>query len=299
MKSSEEIALAVQTTQDLFARGVNKDALARAIARGEYQRLGYGSYMESSFHSQLYPSQQYLARVIGYGRSRLKTSVLSHHSAAAVHGMWLLHIPTAIHTVGQAHGTPSPRVVRHRNSRYETGKSLGVDVTAPLDTVLHCMRVMKFEDALVLADSSLRKIEHQKLAQALRGLSGHGSVQARIIADIVSPLSESPGESLLRLFLMRCGLPRPVEQHVIGVYGQQFRVDFAWPDFKIVVEFDGQIKYTQFGEREDVFGRQNEREALLRGQGWDVVRVTWVELTRRPHELKTKMELAFNRARRL
>ncbi|MDY6052366.1 MAG: DUF559 domain-containing protein [Rothia sp. (in: high G+C Gram-positive bacteria)] len=170
-------------------------------------------------------------------------------------------------------------------------------VTAPLDTVLHCMRVMDFEEALVLADSSLRQIEYQELVGALRGMSGRGSVQARLIADTVSPLSESPGESLLRLFLMRCGLPRPVEQYVIGVYGQQFRADFAWPDFNIIVEFDGQIKYTQFGQREDVFGRQNEREALLRGQGWEVLRVTWDELTQRPHDLKTKVERAFCRAR--
>lgn len=298
MKSPEEIAMAVRTTADLSARGINKDALARAVARGEYQRLGYGSYMESSFYSKLYPSQQYLARVIGYGRGRLKTSVLSHHSAAAVHGLWLLHVPTAIHTVGQAHGHSTPRLVRHRNSRYETEKSLGVDVTAPLDTVLHCMQVMNFEEALVLADSSLRHVEHQTLVAALQSMSGRGSVQSRIIAECVSPLSESPGESLLRLFLHRCGVPKPVEQYVIGVYGQQFRADFAWPELGIIMEFDGQVKYTEFGEREDVFGRQNEREALLRGQGWDVVRVTWDELMRRPHDLKTKVERAFNRARR-
>ncbi|WP_421083048.1 hypothetical protein [Rothia nasimurium] len=298
MKSSEEIALAVLTTADLSARGINKDAVARAVARGELQRLGYGSYMATSFYSQLYPSQRYLAQVIGFGRGRLKTSVLSHHSAAAVHGMWLLHSPTAIHTVGKAHGIASTRVVRHRLSRYETETSLGVAVTAPLDTVVHCMRVMGFEEALVLADSSLKKVEHQKLTKALREMSGSGSVQGRRLAEMISPLSESPGESLLRLFLLRCGLPAPIEQYEIGVYGNQFRADFAWPELGLIVEFDGQVKYTNFGDREDVFGRQNEREALLRGQGWDVVRVTWEELTRRPHDLKTKLERDFSRARR-
>ncbi len=61
------------------------------------------------------------------------------------------------------------------------------------------------------------------------------------------------------------------------------RVDFAWPELKVFLEFDGRIKYEKLlreGERpSDVVIREKQREELVcRLTGWRCIRVTWDDL---------------------
>lgn len=58
------------------------------------------------------------------------------------------------------------------------------------------------------------------------------------------------------------------------------------------------MKYSMGSGREATFGAQNEREAILRGLGWEVVRTTWDEVTRNHARLKHKLDQAFARAHR-
>ncbi|MDO5729526.1 MAG: hypothetical protein Q4P71_07890 [Actinomycetaceae bacterium] len=60
----------------------------------------------------------------------------------------------------------------------------------------------------------------------------------------VSPLSQSPAETLLRIAMIRAGLPNPVEQFPFHAGRSTGFVDFAWPDFGIGFEMDGKLKYT-------------------------------------------------------
>ena len=91
---------------------------------------------------------------------------------------------------------------------------------------------------------------------------------------------ESPQETRLRLLLVRSGLPVPVAQHVVR-HGSRFvaRVDFAWPQCRLALEYDG----AWHGEREQ-FARDRERLNRLLAVGRRVVFVTARDL-HRPQEL--------------
>jgi len=61
------------------------------------------------------------------------------------------------------------------------------------------------------------------------------------------------------------------------------RVDFAWPELKVIVEFDGAEKYHRYrlpGETiEQMVMREKRREDLIReATGWIVIRITWADL---------------------
>ena len=50
--------------------------------------------------------------------------------------------------------------------------------------------------------------------------------------------------------------------------GELYRLDFAWPDFRIAVEYDG---YAAHAERRD---QDRRRDEDLAGRGWLVIRAT-------------------------
>lgn len=59
--------------------------------------------------------------------------------------------------------------------------------------------------------------------------------------------------------------------------------DFAWPEHRLLGEFDGKVKYGRLllpGEEPgDAVFREKEREDLLRLlTGWSMIRFTWVDL---------------------
>ncbi len=110
-----------------------------------------------------------------------------------------------------------------------------------------------------------------------------------LTTDLVLRLSDSRIESLgeTRTFFacFQQGLPMPEPQfkirdasgHVLA------RVDFAWPEYGVFLEFDGRIKYEKLlkpGQRaSDVVVREKEREKLVcRLTGWRCIRVTWSDL---------------------
>jgi len=73
------------------------------------------------------------------------------------------------------------------------------------------------------------------------------------------------------------------------------RVDFHFPEFDTVVEFDGLLKYAS-GTPETLI-REKTRENRLRALDLKVVRVTWADLAR-PEQTATRIRQAFLRSRR-
>jgi hypothetical protein len=59
--------------------------------------------------------------------------------------------------------------------------------------------------------------------------------------------------------------------------------DFAWPEHRLLGEFDGRVKYGRLlrpGEEPgDAVFREKRREDLLRRvTGWSMIRITWEDL---------------------
>ncbi|WP_405111262.1 DUF559 domain-containing protein [Micromonospora sp. NBC_01405] len=88
--------------------------------------------------------------------------------------------------------------------------------------------------------------------------------------SLVDAGAESLPESRLRVRLVRAGLPRPVTQHVVTRNGQFVaRVDLAWPDLKVAVEYDGIWHHDP-----EQFHRDRQRLNHLLGDDWLVLHVT-------------------------
>ncbi|MGB7979539.1 MAG: hypothetical protein WCF36_01960 [Candidatus Nanopelagicales bacterium] len=120
--------------------------------------------------------------------------------------------------------------------------------------MLDCARLLDRDWGVAVADAALRLVlcTQANLAEATRNLPRQpGVARVRRLPHHVSRLSESPGESLLRMRLARMGLS-PEEQVVIG----SARVDFLIDDF-LVIEFDGRAKYEVDGTPAEAIGRRN------------------------------------------
>ena len=77
-----------------------------------------------------------------------------------------------------------------------------------------------------------------------------GVVQLRDLIPLATPLSESPGESWARIDIHDAGLPAPTPQYAIEVNGVvKYRLDLPYPEWKIVVEYDGEEHHTSPEDR--------------------------------------------------
>jgi hypothetical protein len=110
---------------------------------------------------------------------------------------------------------------------------------------------------------------------ALRGLAqqGAGRWGSRKVAaatELVDPRSESPPESWVRVACALAGLPAPVPQFDVVDAGVWLgRVDLAWPEQKLIVEYEGAYHFDGVQ-----IARDDVRIARLVAAGWTVIRLT-------------------------
>jgi hypothetical protein len=112
-----------------------------------------------------------------------------------------------------------------------------------------------------------------------RPLRGSRKVEAAI--RFASRLSASPNETLCRVRFEQLGFAQPEQQREYrGAGGQHYAVDFYWPEFDVICETDGRVKYE---DPEFLNGRTPQqalweekiREDELRAQSRGFVRLTW------------------------
>jgi hypothetical protein len=117
-----------------------------------------------------------------------------------------------------------------------------------------------------------------------------GSRVARRTAMLADGLAESPPETRLRLLIHRSGLPIPVAQYVVRADGRFVaRVDFAWPERRLALEYDG----AWHGEP-DQLPKDRRRLNRLSAADWRVRFVTAADMYR-PDELVDAIGRALDR----
>jgi hypothetical protein len=102
---------------------------------------------------------------------------------------------------------------------------------------------------------------------------------ARAVLSVADALPGSPMESVLRWIIHEAGLPTPVLQHVVrGGRGELLgRVDMAWPEHGVLIEFDGDVH-----RERRVFVDDLRRQNGLVLAGWVVLRFTSADVRGRP-----------------
>ena len=110
-----------------------------------------------------------------------------------------------------------------------------------------------------------------------------GTKRAGMLLALATGLPESPTQSAFLLVLTDAGFPRPVCQHEVG----RHRVDFAWPELRVALEYDGY----QTEEIDHVMATARNND--LRRQGWQVVRADAQDLAD-PTALCGRLRTAFH-----
>jgi len=237
--------------------------------------------------------------------------VVSHRSAALVHGLPVMATSQpAVHLTRRARSGArlSSRRVVHAGPLEpdEVVTVCGLSVTSIARTLVDLAREHYGRAALAAADAALH---HQLVGAeavraallAARNRSGIG--RARHLLRLADGRSESFGESALRLALIDVGLPTPELQVVVRDRAGAFlgRVDLAYPDFGLIIEFDGEVKYRDLvpsGQTvRDVVMAERRREKLLLDAGFVVLRIVWADI-RDSTALAARVREAMVRGRR-
>lgn len=242
------------------------------------------------------------AAVIAVSRGR--DAVASHHSAARIHDLDLLH-PPAEHIVivtvpASQKGGPMKAgdVVRHTAALPggQVTDFRGVPVTTVARTVADIARTSTFAQGVVAADSAMRRYGNIRppVLAVLGACPGWpGVALARKVAEFAEWAPETPLESAARAVFHERGLPEPVFQApIIGTSGSTVaRTDFCWPEFGAIAEADGVDKYLRRGD----IKQDHQRDSRIREVGWEVVHFLWDELFAAPDEVVERIRFAFER----
>jgi hypothetical protein len=121
-----------------------------------------------------------------------------------------------------------------------------------------------------------------------------GVYSLRELLTLVDARAESPMETRLRLLLHDAGAPAPVPQYEVRDASGRFlaRVDLAYPQWRIALEYEGDHHREKTQFRRDI-----ARVNALRQAGWLVLRFTADDVLRHPHMVADHVAAAIRERR--
>jgi hypothetical protein len=259
------------------------DALRGRIFRGSHQvRRGLltPAQLRSSAWQRLFPDVyacstltiDHRRRARAAARLLLPEATVSGRSAAVLWGVDLAgprdDVELTLAPGCRAGAVRGIQVTRRVLTEDEVAVRSGVRVTTPLRTALDLARITPVEEAVVCLDRFVvaKKARLSDVVRAADEFGGPGCRHMRKAVGMADGLAGSPQETL-RLIVHRSSLPRPVAQYQVHDGAGRFvaRVDFAWPEAGVAVEYEGAWHAHNVGPDRR---RLNE----LTATGWTVVR---------------------------
>lgn len=174
-----------------------------------------------------------------------------------------------------------------REIRLATSPRFALDILT--NTKLHrsLPRVVGYLDALLRTG----EVDAGALADYLKGRRDNGIVRAKRALRLADARSESIPESELRVWLTVAGLEPDLQVRVVDERGAFVgRLDLAFPDQKLAVEYDGD--WHRDGDQPQ---RDEARRQAIRALGWRFVIVTKAELYERPKAVVASVRAALSR----
>lgn len=160
-------------------------------------------------------------------------------------------------------------------------------VTGSIETLLACMPWLPGWRAVAAVDRAL--MTGPQLAGPMTGLTAddllsvaaalppgtRGIARLRRAVERSAPQTWSPMETLLRLVVMRAGLPAPVMNLPVHLPdGTRFVLDLAWHKPRTALEYNGRVHY----EDRRTYGDEQHRSHVLEDLGWKVRTVVVADL---------------------
>jgi hypothetical protein len=264
----------VVAAHQLRAAGIGRTAVHRRVADGLLRPIHRGVYALGPVTSR----GRWMAAVLALGPG----AVLSHRAAAALHGLPAANRST-IDVIIPRRTRPRRGIAAHRARDLHASDRIrldGIPVTSIPRTLLDLAEILSptqlqrtYEAAERLRVLDVRAVE--KLLERSYGRAGIGALRSLLSYD-PAPAAEARSELEVRfLDLVReAGMPLP---HV-NVLVEGFLVDAYWPSPGVVVELQG---YAHHSGRE-AFERDHARLARLKLAGYEVLALTWRQVTMEP-----------------
>lgn len=296
--------------RDAIADGVDDNALRRAVQTGILVRMRQGAYVLAAVWELADPREKHRLLLEAVRLLYDEGVAASHVSACVLQGgpTWGMDLSNVHLTNLFGRGERgAAKVVHHRGvctAMDVTRDALGW-ITAPPRTALDTACLLDQESAVAVVDwylqAGLTTLEELLVVHG-RMTEWPESLGLQRVLRLVDGLAESVGETRTRLLCRAQGLPLPTPQFEIRHPSGRLagRVDFAWPEHRVMLEFDGMVKYHRFrrpGETlEQMIMREKQREDLLRElTGWTMIRITWADLAR-PAETAARIRRALRLA---
>lgn len=225
-------------------------------------------------------------------------AVVSHLSAADVWGLQLpvrdrsdQRVHLSVPGTSRAESRVDRRLYRADVPDDDVRRRAALPVTSPARTWRDLAAVLDPRALLAATDQLLNGLAgREELAEQLaRRPTGRGCARARDVLPLGDARAESPMESVVRWLVLHAGIPAPELQYEIrdGLGAFIARADLAWPDRKVLVEFDGDVH-----RERDVFVRDLRRQNRLVAAGWTVLRFTSADVLGRPDEVLAEIRRA-------
>lgn len=283
----------IMLRKQLIEDGYTDRAIAQRVSAGEWVRIRHGAYTDAETWNGLDADGRHALEARAVVAQARTGVVVSHISALP-----FFDAPTW----GVGHGPVHVTRTDGKSGRSEAGvrqhcgeildgdvvERDGLEVMSPTRMALEVTTVADVEASLCVVSHLLR--EGMTTMEGLR--ARYESMQHwpdTLHTDLVLRLAdgrfESVGECRAYYLCFREGLPMPEPQYEIRDETGRVvhRVDFAWPDLGVFLEFDGKVKYEKLlreGQRASdvVLAEKRREDEIRRLTGWRCIRLTWADL---------------------
>lgn len=212
--------------------------------------------------------------------------MISHGTAAALHGLWDKW-PSLIDVTAPVEAGRKIDGIRCRRCRYPLEEEIaarhGVTCTTLARTLVDLagMVGVKTLRRTVGRAAMLKRLDLQAVDLAIHNAKRRRGLRSLELAlvpyrtkDGKVPDVRSDFETLALPELVEMDLPRPQCNAWLHIDGERFLVDFLWERSRVIVETDGRETH----ETPTAFQSDRRRDQFLAAAGYRVLRVTWHQI---------------------
>jgi hypothetical protein len=269
---------------------ITRYAFDRMLEIGSLERLWQGIYCRGE------PTDA--VRLRGVDLSCSTTVAVCLSTAAGLYG-FDTEDDVALHVINppRCQLRSAEGLVVHRREGAPLTVVDGRPATAPSWTAVEVARSLRRPRALATLDAALRTrtCERADLWRAACKQAGRrGIVAVRDLIPLADPRAESPMESELRLIILDAGLPTPTLQYeVVDGNGELRRLDLAWPEYRLAVEYDG----VPWHSGADALRRDRIRQVALQDIDWLAIPVMFDDVRHRSADIVARIDQQMSRRR--
>jgi hypothetical protein len=298
----------ISLRKEFIADGIHDRAIAALVASGSLHRVRHGAYVDGAAWRACDEVGQHALVVRAVLRQAHAEVVVSHISALCEWDvpMWDTSLETVdVTREDQKSGRTAAGVRQHLGALREKDvvRLNGIRVTAPTRSSLDSLSLLDVEHGVTTLSDLLHRgltTEPELDECATYMKQWPNTLNHGLVLRLANGRCESVGESRTWHLCWRQHLPMPQAQYSIeDRWGREFaRVDFAWPELKVFLEFDGKFKYEKYlkpGESAiDAVLREKKREELIcELTGWRCIRITWADLYQ-PERVAARIRAMFS-----